>query len=156
MLAREHISRARALAKEGAPKAAVAQILDNMSEFDQHWRFAGLIAAFEAAVLLDDPACAQGVAARLVAAAPALKELALYLEESPARMAQDRPRLTDKEIEVLQGLRDGLGQKAVSHQLGITVSAVKSRLEGAKIKLKADTTIQAVAQAVALGLFKGG
>lgn len=57
--------------------------------------------------------------------------------------------LTDKELEVLRGLRDGLSYKQIAAKLDISVPTVKSRAERAKVKLGAKTTTQAVAIASA-------
>jgi len=55
--------------------------------------------------------------------------------------------LTDKELDALRGLRDGLSYKLIAVELGISVPTVKSRAERAKGKLGAKTTTQAVAMA---------
>lgn len=57
--------------------------------------------------------------------------------------------LTDKELDALRGLRDGLSYKQVSALLDISVPTVKSRADRAKTKLGARTTTQAVAIASA-------
>ena len=55
--------------------------------------------------------------------------------------------LTDKELDALRGLRDGLSYKQIAVELNISVPTVKSRAERAKGKLGAKTTTQAVAMA---------
>ena len=55
--------------------------------------------------------------------------------------------LTDKELDALRGLRDGLSYKQIAVELNISVPTVKSRAERAKGKLNAKTTTQAVAMA---------
>ena len=57
--------------------------------------------------------------------------------------------LTDKELDALRGLRDGLSYKQIAVLLEISVPTVKSRAERAKSKLGAKTTTQAVAIASA-------
>ena len=63
-------------------------------------------------------------------------------------------RLTEAELETLQYLASGLMMKEVAFNLGISESAVKQRLAGAKSKLSARTTTQAVMQANQLGWLK--
>jgi len=55
--------------------------------------------------------------------------------------------LTEKELDALRGLRDGLSYKQIAVELEISVPTVKSRAERAKGKLGAKTTTQAVAMA---------
>jgi len=55
--------------------------------------------------------------------------------------------LTNKELDALRGLRDGLSYKQIAVELDISVPTVKSRAERAKGKLGAKTTMQAVAMA---------
>ena len=61
--------------------------------------------------------------------------------------------LTDAELEVLRGLKDGLGQSAIAARLGIAESTVKQRAIKACNKLGAKTRTQAVAIAVARNYF---
>lgn len=56
--------------------------------------------------------------------------------------------LTDGELDVLRGLKDGLGRSAIADQLGISESAVKQRAQKACVKLGAKTRTQAVAVCV--------
>lgn len=60
--------------------------------------------------------------------------------------------LTTAQLEVFDLLRSGLGQKEVAHHLGLSESAVKARLNTAKKRLGARTTIHAVAMAYDMGL----
>lgn len=57
--------------------------------------------------------------------------------------------LTDRELDVLRCLRDGLGQAETAAELGIAESTVKQRALKACSKLGAQNRIQAVAIAVA-------
>lgn len=66
-----------------------------------------------------------------------------------------RKELTDAELDVLRGLKDGLGQSAIATQLGIAESTVKQRAQKACGKLGAKTRTQAVAIAVARNYFDG-
>jgi len=61
--------------------------------------------------------------------------------------------LTDAEITALSYLNDGMLIKEVAFQIGISEGAVKQRIRGAREKLKARTTAQAVSKARGFGLF---
>ena len=74
-----------------------------------------------------------------------------YIEE--LHTAKTRPSaLTDAETEALRFVRDGMRFKQIAYILGISESAVKARLTNAKRKLKARTSVQAVAIASEHGL----
>lgn len=64
-----------------------------------------------------------------------------------------RRELTEGELDVLRGLKDGLGQKEIACDLGISESTVKQRALKACSKLRAKTRTQAVAIAVARNYF---
>ncbi len=64
-----------------------------------------------------------------------------------------RKELTDRELDVLRGLKDGLGQSAIAQELGISESTVKQRAQKACVKLGAQNRTQAVAIAVARNYF---
>ena len=61
----------------------------------------------------------------------------------------NRASLTAGELDVLAGLRDGLGQRAVAEKLGIAEATVTQRAQKACSKLGAKSRTQAVAIAVA-------
>ena len=61
----------------------------------------------------------------------------------------NRASMTTGELEVLEGLRDGLGQRAIAEKLGIAEATVTQRAQKACAKLGAKTRTQAVAIAVA-------
>ena len=61
----------------------------------------------------------------------------------------NRASLTAGELDVLAGLRDGLGQRAIAEKLGIAEATVTQRAQKACSKLAAKTRTQAVAIAVA-------
>jgi len=56
--------------------------------------------------------------------------------------------LTTIEIEALAALRDGMSYEEASGEIGVSVSAVKQRVEKARRKLGAANTVQAVAMAI--------
>ena len=70
-------------------------------------------------------------------------------------MVTGAPQLTEGEIAVLRGLRDGLERRDIADQLGISESGVKQRLAKACTKLRANTPTQAVAIAVARNYLNG-
>lgn len=65
----------------------------------------------------------------------------------------DRVALTDRELDVLRLLRDGLSQRDIAETLGIVEATVKQRAIGATRKLGAANRIQAVAMALERRLF---
>ena len=66
-------------------------------------------------------------------------------------LVTNRAALTEKELEVLRLLRDGLGQKEIGDTLNIAESTVKQRAVSATSKLGANNRTQAVAIAMARG-----
>mgnify|MGYP001298342515 CR=1 FL=1 len=62
--------------------------------------------------------------------------------------------LTPAQLAVLTLLSEGFGGKQMALHLGITESAVKARLSGARRKLAARTNTHAVAEALRIGLLK--
>jgi DNA-binding NarL/FixJ family response regulator len=61
-------------------------------------------------------------------------------------------RLTDRENEVLQLLSQGLTNKAIAHQLGITDHTVKFHVNAIMTKLSAQSRTEAVVRATRAGL----
>lgn len=61
-------------------------------------------------------------------------------------------KLTQRQIEVLKWLAEGLLTDGVAHRLNISVDTVDKHLKKARQRLGAATTTQAVARAVSLGL----
>jgi LuxR family transcriptional regulator, quorum-sensing system regulator SdiA len=66
-------------------------------------------------------------------------------------LVTNRAALTDKELDVLRLLRDGLGQSEIAEELGIAESTVKQRAVSATTKLRANNRTQAVAIAMTRG-----
>lgn len=64
------------------------------------------------------------------------------------------PDLSLREREVLKAMVEGLGHKEIGQSLSISPRTVKDYISAIKKKLNADTPINAVARAVALGLCK--
>ncbi len=59
--------------------------------------------------------------------------------------------LTGSQIEVLILLCRGLGLKQIAGELGLSESAVRARLSGARRKMSAQTTAQVIAEAFRRG-----
>lgn len=64
-----------------------------------------------------------------------------------AAAGDDIPALTDRELEVLRLLADGLSNEEISRRLHITSATVRSHLRQVLAKLNADTKAEAVATA---------
>jgi len=71
-----------------------------------------------------------------------------------AAAANDR-RLSDRELEVLTLLREGLSQEEIAARLSIADRTVRAHLGSIKDKLIASSAAQCVARAYELGLFRG-
>ncbi|MCZ2499989.1 hypothetical protein GN316_25655 [Xylophilus sp. Kf1] len=63
-----------------------------------------------------------------------------------------RVALTDSELEALKAIHSGLRQNEAAEHLGLSISGLKLRLEGAQKKLGVRTLTSAVAQAVRMNL----
>jgi two-component system, NarL family, response regulator DegU len=66
----------------------------------------------------------------------------------------DRPRITRREIEVLQLIADGKSTSETAHELFVSTKTVKNHLASAYTKLEAHDRTQAVLRAARLGLIK--
>jgi len=64
----------------------------------------------------------------------------------------DRVRLTPRELEVLAAMADGISNKAIAGQLGISFHTAKFHVAAILAKLNADSRTEAVARAAQLGL----
>ena len=64
----------------------------------------------------------------------------------------DKPVLTDAQVEALQLLANGKRLKEIAHALNISESAVKARLRAAMTNIDAKTATQAASKAARLGL----
>ena len=61
-------------------------------------------------------------------------------------------QLTERELDVLSYLSQGLTNEEISKKLHISIHTVKAHLESIYYKLKAVNRVQAVMKAVALGI----
>ena len=71
--------------------------------------------------------------------------------ETWCELVTNRASLTERELDVLRCLRDGLGQKEIADSLEIAESTVKQRAISATTKLGASNRTQAVAIAITRG-----
>lgn len=81
-----------------------------------------------------------------------MKMLMAKIESWAALFNRARVALTDGELEALKAIQSGLRQNEAAAQLGLSISGLKLRLEGAQKKLGVRTITRAVAQAVRMNL----
>ncbi len=72
------------------------------------------------------------------------------------QMSPEKPRLTQRESEILDLLKDGLSVAAVSKKLYISESTTKTHMSKLYEKLGANNRTQAIMEALRLGLIKQG
>jgi DNA-binding NarL/FixJ family response regulator len=70
------------------------------------------------------------------------------------QMSPEKPRLTQREAEILDLLKDGLSVAAVSRKLYISESTTKTHMSKLYEKLGANNRTQAIMEALRLGLIK--
>jgi DNA-binding NarL/FixJ family response regulator len=109
------------------------------------------LAAGARGVLLRD-APGRKLAAALVAIARGLVVLDESLPLVPREPAATGEALTPRELEVVQRVALGLGNKEIARQLGISDSTVKFHLNSVLAKLGARSRTDAVVKAARLGL----
>ena len=80
------------------------------------------------------------------------KELTELLDILRSLHTGDSGALTPAQIEVLRMMAQGLTQKVIAHELGVSVSAVKERLKSAARKLQTTSTRQTLTVAAERGL----
>ena len=99
------------------------------------------------AIARGEAAITPAIAARIIA------ELARG-DRSPAATiaARDPDRLTEREVEVLGGVVDGLRNKEIAARLGVSENTVKFHLRNILDKLHAQSRAEAVARAIRGGL----
>lgn len=99
-----------------------------------------------------EAAITPGIAARI------LTELARPEPAPPDSRAtgRDPDRLTDRELDVLRLVVEGLRNKEIAAQLGVTDNTVKFHLRNILDKLHAQSRAEVVARAVREGLVPGG
>jgi DNA-binding NarL/FixJ family response regulator len=88
----------------------------------------------------------------LIRALEALRDGRSYLDPGVRRSAPQRSQLTERELEVLRLLADGLRHEEIGQRLGIGSETVRTHLRKASDRLGASTRTQAVAQALRNGL----
>jgi DNA-binding NarL/FixJ family response regulator len=75
-----------------------------------------------------------------------------YLDPALTRIAAPATRLTQRELDVLELLAEGLQHEEIGRRLGISSETVRTHLRKASDRLGASTRTQAVATALRLGL----
>lgn len=75
-----------------------------------------------------------------------------YLDPALARISAPASRLTQRELDVLGLLAEGLAHEEIGRRLGISSETVRTHLRKASGRLGASTRTQAVATALRLGL----
>lgn len=115
---------------------------------------AGLEAGASAFVNKNAPAEEVLGAARHAATSPtsfSAHDLAAVLRRS---MSPDKPRLTEREMQILELLKQGLSVAAVSRRLYISESTTKTHMSKLYAKLGANNRTSAVLEALRLGLLR--
>ncbi len=126
----------------------IVALLSDASQARDAW-------AARACSLLPRQAKAEELLAALQAAAQGLVVLAPELAGAlrPARSSSPLPaQLTQRELEVLQLLTEGLSNKAIAGRLGISEHTVKFHVNAIMGKLDAESRTDAVVRATRLGL----
>jgi len=99
-------------------------------------------------------AAAQAVHAGLMVAAPAaMLELLPEVSTGAQPFAEELAEpLSERELEVLDRMAEGLSNKLIAHRLGISEHTVKTHVASIFAKLGASTRTEAVSQAIRRGL----
>lgn len=93
------------------------------------------------------------LAVRTVAAGGAFfSRDAMALLISSGRPDDERPVVSEREVQVLQSLADGLTIPAIAARLGLSQHTVRNHLRGAMAKLDVHTSLDAVVHAARAGL----
>ncbi len=74
------------------------------------------------------------------------------VEESPSRPRGPEPRLTERQTEVLELMRDGLSAKAISGKLRIAEPTVRNHIRAILLELGSHSQLEALAKARHWGL----
>jgi DNA-binding NarL/FixJ family response regulator len=90
------------------------------------------------------------VSAGLVVTTPA--SLAALLPDPPSSLQELAEPLSGRELEVLDLLAEGLGNKLIAHRLNISEHTVKTHVASIFAKLGVSTRTEAVSQAIRRGL----
>jgi DNA-binding NarL/FixJ family response regulator len=92
--------------------------------------------------------------AQMVAAIERVLAGGTWFPERAVRSAGAAPSFTERQIEVLQCASNGLSNKAIARELGVTERTVKDHLTVVYVRLGASNRAEAVARASALGLVR--
>ncbi len=83
-------------------------------------------------------------------------ELAVGMLEAAQQSSDAQELLSDRQVEILQKIADGLGTKQVARQLGITQKTVHNHLNAIYRRLDTQSLTHAVLSAVRLGIINLG
>ena len=83
-------------------------------------------------------------------------ELAVGMLEAAQQSSKADELLSDRQVEILQKIADGLGTKQVARQLGITQKTVHNHLNAIYRRLDTQSLTHAVLSAVRLGIINLG
>ena len=104
-------------------------------------------------------AAAHGVVRGLAVLSPSVlpgtgsrRARAVLREQPMPTTSDDEPHLTDRELEVLRALAEGLGNKHIGARLGISPSTVKYHLQAIFAKLDVRTRSEAVSYGLRRGV----
>ncbi|HLZ27125.1 MAG TPA: response regulator transcription factor [Chloroflexota bacterium] len=100
-----------------------------------------------------DPKVVEALVAALGGLIPEQSPVPTPAREQPARGASFEP-LTDRELEVLQLIAEGDSNPEIARRLVVTLATVKTHVNHVFAKLDAESRVQVVARARALGLLK--
>jgi PAS domain S-box-containing protein len=73
-------------------------------------------------------------------------------EHEPSKPSGRTPRLTDRQLEVLELMREGLGAKAIAEQLAIAEPTVRNHIRAILLELGCHSQLEALARARNWGL----
>ena len=83
-------------------------------------------------------------------------ELAVGMLEAAKQANANEDLLSERQVEILQKIADGLGTKQVARQLGITQKTVHNHLNAIYRRLDTQSLTHAVLSAVRLGIINLG
>jgi DNA-binding NarL/FixJ family response regulator len=118
--------------------------------------FAAMDAGASAFVAKDAPASDVVSAARHASISPRTFTAANFVEAMQRKMNPVGPRLSPRELEVLQLLAEGLGVSAISKNLFVSESTAKTHISKIYEKLGAANRAQAIMKAIRAGLLPHG
>lgn len=114
--------------------------------------FAAMEAGASAFVAKDVPAADVVAAARHAVISPRIFTAASLVEAMQRRMSPNEPRLSSRELQVLELLSEGLGVSAIARSLYVSESTTKTHIAKIYEKLGAGNRAQAIMKAIRSGI----